>query len=188
MPSHKILPEADGKSGNYKLKELFITEGGEMIITFEVLGEPVAKGRPKFFRRGNYTGTYTPPKTEQAEYDFKVQSLKYKPAKLIEEAITLDIVIYRSIPKSMSKKKRQLINEGKLFPITRPDCDNYGKLVMDAMNKIFWKDDSQIVKLDIKKYYSDNPKIKIALMWKEDVDEVEIIIKGGDGSEKEKER
>ena len=46
---------------------------------FEVMGTPVAKGRPKFARRGNFVSTYTPEKT--VNYENLVQLDKY-PKKL----------------------------------------------------------------------------------------------------------
>lgn len=43
------------------------------------------------------------------------------------------------------------------YPAVKPDCDNLGKLVADAGNKIIWKDDAQIVRMTIEKEYSDSP-------------------------------
>ena len=79
-----------------------------MKISFIVYGEPVAKGRPRFFRHGNHVQTCTPEKTEIAEHDFKFQSIQHKPGKPILDPVILDIRIYRSIPKSMSKKRQIL--------------------------------------------------------------------------------
>jgi Holliday junction resolvase RusA-like endonuclease len=36
-------------------------------ISFTIPGEPVAKGRAKFARRGNFVTTYTPDKTARYE-------------------------------------------------------------------------------------------------------------------------
>ncbi len=114
------------------------------MISFTIHGEPVAKGRAKFCVRGGHAMAYTPAKTRVAEGDFRSQSLPYKPKELITGAISLSIVIYKAIPKSFSKKKVILAGAGEISPITRPDFDNYAKLVCDAMNGIFWKDDAQI--------------------------------------------
>ena len=135
-----------------------------MKICFTVLGEPIAKGRPKFFRRGEFMGTYTPNKTKTAENDFLKQALLSSPDKPIGGAISLDLKIYRSIPKSFSNKKKRLVDHGILLPTTKPDIDNYAKLVLDAMNSIFWNDDKQVVRLSAVKQYSSNPRIEVELI------------------------
>jgi hypothetical protein len=47
-------------------------------------------------------------------------------------------------------------------PTTKPDADNVAKL-LDALNKIVWADDAQIVALHVFKHYSDRPRIEIAI-------------------------
>ena len=47
-------------------------------------------------------------------------------------------------------------------PTTKPDADNVAKL-LDALNKIVWADDAQIVALHIFKHYSDRPRIEISI-------------------------
>lgn len=68
-----------------------------------------------------------------------------------------------SIPKSMTKKNRQLIEEGKLHPTKKPDLDNVAKIVLDSLNGIAYSDDSQIVKLNVEKHYSENPRVEVTL-------------------------
>ena len=50
-----------------------------------------------------------------------------------------------------------LRNDVPIFNAHKPDIDNLLKFVMDAMNGVFYKDDSQIVDVDIKKQYSNTP-------------------------------
>ncbi len=71
--------------------------------------------------------------------------------------------IYRQIPKSTSKKRRKLKNERVIRPIVKPDIDNYTKGILDSLNGIVWKDDSQVVSLIANKYYSDNPRVEIQI-------------------------
>jgi len=40
-------------------------------------------------------------------------------------------------------------------PIGRPDIDNLVKLVLDALNKIAWDDDAQVVDIAARKLYED---------------------------------
>jgi len=136
-------------------------------ITFTVYGEPVAKGRPKFFRRGNFVGTYTPKKTADAETDFKTQALSRRPCKPVTGQVDLEVSFFRPIPKSFSKRKRLDALDGRIAPITRPDVDNYVKLICDAMNGIFWVDDAQIVCMRVHKKYSDTPRTEVTMTYEE---------------------
>lgn len=109
---------------------------------------PVSKGRPRFCRKGKFTMAYTDKQTIEAETNFKAQASHYKPLKPIEGPIRLTLTFASIKPKSKPKKVR--------YWTTRPDLDNYIKLVEDAMNKIFWVDDSQIVEIQATKIYADN--------------------------------
>ena len=133
------------------------------MIKFTIYGEPVPKGRPKFTVRGGYAIAYTPKKTREAETNLRVQALPFKPDKPLEGAIILTVTIYRSIPKSFSKKKIEMAENGILRPVTRPDVSNYLKGIEDAFNKIMWNDDSQIVRIIAGKYYSNRPRIEIEI-------------------------
>lgn len=81
--------------------------------------------------------------------------------KPLDGPISALIKIYRQIPKSTSKKDRQAISQGTKRPLTKPDATNYAKGIEDALNGIIYKDDSQIVDLQIQKYYSDNPRVEL---------------------------
>jgi Holliday junction resolvase RusA-like endonuclease len=132
-------------------------------ISFTFYGIPVSKGRPKFCVRGGHAIAYTPKVTREAEDDFCTQALRFRPKEIIAEAIKLHIWVFKPTPKSFSKKKAGLAEEQKIVPITRPDFDNYAKLVCDSLNGIFWKDDAQIVDCRISKRYSKTPKVTVEL-------------------------
>lgn len=51
----------------------------------------------------------------------------------------------------------------KLVPQKKPDIDNIAKLVLDAMNKFAFKDDTQITKLEVEKKYGNEEKIVIKI-------------------------
>ena len=67
------------------------------------------------------------------------------------------------IPKSTSKKKHQLMAIGAIQHTKKPDADNVAKAICDALNKIAYVDDSQIVSLEVNKYYSDVPRAEITI-------------------------
>lgn len=81
-------------------------------------------------------------------------------------ALALSVRVYRSIPKSFSKKKQALAEAGIIKPITKPDMDNYIKGIKDALKSVCWKDDSQIVtyREPFGKFYSETPRIEIEVM------------------------
>lgn len=134
-----------------------------MNIKFTVYGEPVAKGRSRFFRRGNFVQTYTPKETERGEYDLKLQALKHKPEEPLGGPVVMVIRIFKQTLKSFSRKRADLAEHGLFRPDTKPDWDNYGKLVSDALNGIFYRDDSQVVDCRVMKYYSKTPRIEIEI-------------------------
>ena len=47
---------------------------------------------------------------------------------------------------------------GTLWPTGKPDGDNMVKLYSDSLNKIVWRDDSQIVRLRFEKRYGAYPE------------------------------
>ena len=44
-------------------------------------------------------------------------------------------------------------------PTVKPDVDNVVKSVLDALNKLIYKDDSQVTDLLVHKYYSEEEKL-----------------------------
>lgn len=133
------------------------------MVSFTIPGNPVAQGRPRAARRGNRIMMYDPkPSKDYKEYVANIAK-EYAPEEPTEAALGVQMKIYREIPKSTTKKDRKLINEGLKRPVVRPDASNYAKGIEDALSGIIYKDDSQIVDLHIKKYYSDNPRVEIKI-------------------------
>lgn len=66
-------------------------------------------------------------------------------------------------PKSISKKKRAEMLEGKIWPAKKPDSDNIAKVVLDALNGIAYHDDTQIIKLVVTKAYSEEAHLSVTL-------------------------
>jgi Holliday junction resolvase RusA-like endonuclease len=133
-----------------------------MEIKFVVPGQPVAKQRPKFARRGNFVSTYTPEKTVNEEkriqgYAREAMSLMGASVRPIE----LSLHFCMTIPASWSKKRRLMASQGLIKPTSKPDLDNCVKLISDALNEKCWKDDAQVIRLIVQKDYSDNQRVVI---------------------------
>lgn len=126
-----------------------------MIYEFEVIGDIKGKERPRI---NTYTCTaYTPNNTKDYEnlikQYFKIKYPRYVP---LENRVSVKIMAYFKIPKSTTKKDKALIEEGKLSPTKKPDIDNIVKIILDALNKMAFKDDNQITKLEIEKFYTED--------------------------------
>jgi Holliday junction resolvase RusA-like endonuclease len=134
------------------------------MIQFTVQGEAVAQGRPRFAHtKKGRTVTYDPIKSRNFKQYVKLVASQHAPKKLIEGPILLEVDVYRSIPKSFSKKKTSEAIEGRIRPVTRPDADNFVKTIKDALSKVIWKDDSQVVSMIVHKWYSDSPRVEITI-------------------------
>ena len=89
------------------------------------------------------------------------QLLPIKPPKPLESNLKVTIWAYFQTPKSWSKKKQKEV-EG-LYRAKNPDVDNIFKIYADAMNGYIYKDDRQIVRGQVVKYYSMEPKTVITV-------------------------
>ena len=56
-----------------------------------------------------------------------------------------------------------LVLQKVIRPTVKPDLDNLDKAVMDALNKVAYKDDSQIVAKVSKKHYAEVPNVTIVI-------------------------
>ena len=135
-----------------------------MKVSFVIPGPPKGKGRPRFARVGNYVRTYTPDSTESYE---ELIRWAYKQARggKFEKDVPIDVRVfaYYPIPESASKKKKGAMIDQILRPTKKPDFDNVGKCVADAVNKIAYHDDAQIVDFQFRKFYSTNPRVVVVM-------------------------
>ena len=133
-----------------------------MIYEFEVEGEITGKARPKI---NTYTGqAYTPTKTKDYENLVKQYfKIKYPKYETLEGRLFVKIVAYFNIPRNTSKKNTALMLDGSISPTKKPDIDNIVKIVLDSMNKMAFKDDNQITKLEVEKIYSEKEKIYVRI-------------------------
>ena len=125
---------------------------------------PVAKGRPKFARRGNFVTAYTPKKTLAAESNILAQAIAYKPAEPFQNRVSMQITFFMPIPAGMKKSERALADVEDMIHTKKPDKDNLEKNLWDALNGVFWRDDSIIWKSTSEKRYSPNPRIEILII------------------------
>ena len=133
-----------------------------MKITFTVPGQPQGKARARVSTFGGFARAYTPEKTQMYENFIKVCYLDGNSPKL-QGALNLTVTAVYSIPKGFSLKKRKQALNGEIKPQTKPDLDNVFKVVCDALNKIAYDDDKQIVQMFGSKFYGESPYLKIEI-------------------------
>lgn len=133
-----------------------------MIYEFEVPGKITGKGRPRVNTQTAIA--YTPAKTK--EYEELVKQyfiLKYRRINPLEGRIKISIKAYMGISKNASKKQKEEMLKNMISPTKKPDIDNIAKIVLDALNKLAFKDDNQITKLEIEKVYAEEEKVCVKI-------------------------
>lgn len=126
---------------------------------FEVEGEVIGKGRPRFTKQGR---TYTPKKTLDYERAIK-RSYLNKYTYLSKKSIRIKICAYLEVAKSHSKVKKQKMLDNELQCTKKPDVDNIVKVVLDALNKVAYQDDTQVVEVIAIKRWSNESRLKVII-------------------------
>lgn len=135
-----------------------------MQIKFTIDGQPCSKQRPRFARQGKFVKTYNPKQTVEYENWVKLcYKTQVKHAELLCEPISVSIVAYFNIPKTFSKVKRKNAIEGLELPHNSKDVDNIAKIILDALNGIAYADDHYITDLQVRKRYSDVPRVEVEI-------------------------
>lgn len=144
------------------MQENLETKKSNKVFEFEVIEDIKGKARP---RVNTYTcKAYTP--TDTKDYEnlikqyFKIKYPRYEP---LEGRISVKIIAYFKIPKNTSKKNTEKMLKNEISPTKKPDIDNIVKIILDAMNKMAFKDDNQITKLEIEKVYSQEERIYVKI-------------------------
>lgn len=108
---------------------------------FYVPGKVLGKPRPRFAKTGR---VYTEKKFAQYE---RAIAAAYKAAggQLLLGPVQVDILIHRTLPASRPKKVEAEAD------MVKPDVDNVAKIVLDALNGVAYKDDSQVIRLKVAK-------------------------------------
>lgn len=124
-----------------------------MHMVILIPGEPQGKGRPRFWQ-GH---AVTPPSTR--DYEKLVGNCYY--GRKYEGAISIEIWAFMKVPKSASKKKRELMLTNRIRPTKKPDIDNIAKIILDGLQGKAFEDDKQVVEIRAHKVYSNEPKVAV---------------------------
>ena len=134
-------------------------------IRFSIPGQPMGKQRPRVVHNGSFSRAFTPKETVSYENLVRVMYREAAKGKRFadEDMLDVGVIAYYSIPKSTRKKKRKMMMEHKDRPGKKPDWDNNGKIICDSLNTVAYRDDSSIVDSQVRKFYSENPRVDVTI-------------------------
>ena len=129
-------------------------------LSFVVPGQPQAKQRPRWSGHHMYTAKET---VNFETYIKEMFVISYPDFIPLEGPLRMTIIARMMIPKSTSKKKAKLMTERIIRPDKKPDWVNISSAICDALEKLAYKNDSQIVTAVFHKFYSMRPRLEIEI-------------------------
>lgn len=139
---------------------------GEDVIQFTIPGEPQGKARARTFYSVSRSRTVSVTPEKTVMYENLIKQCAYNEMTdagdfWLSEPLSIRVVAYYGVPKSTTKSKRLAMLDGNIRPTKKPDADNVLKVVVDALNGVLYKDDTQIVNAQVQKFYSDTPRVEV---------------------------
>ena len=133
-------------------------------MMFTIPGPPVGKERPRVTGKR----TYTAPRTAAYEEWIRLHARNAR-VQMQEGPLKLTLVHAKQVPASWSKKRKAAALAG-IYATGMPDLDNVVKAILDGLNRIAWRDDSQVAVIAASRVYVSNPSsvtVEIDSLWKE---------------------
>lgn len=125
------------------------------MISFDLYGDPTPQKRARHSRINGRIRTFNPQKSEREQIQWQIKSqFKEDPFTI---PLALDMIFLMPIPESSSGIKKKQMANGLIAHTKKPDLDNLAKFILDAMNNLVFKDDSQVIEIRMKKIYSSKP-------------------------------
>lgn len=131
-------------------------------VRFVVYGRPVPKERPRVVNGHAYTPQKTRDAEERVGFAYRSAYHGFKFGKGVP--LKMEVEFTYEVPKSASKRLKERMEAGEVFPVGKPDVDNILKLVQDSGNGLIWHDDSQIVEVEARKVYGREYKTEIRIV------------------------
>lgn len=135
------------------------------MVIYEIYGNPTPWAAPQ--KSGNRF--YSPKSKEKEQAIWQVKAKKNHPT--FTGALRVDIIFYRSIPKSTSGIRRKQMLSGLIYPICKPDRSNMLKFAEDVLQGAgVIANDSQIVQGETRKLYGLEAKTVIHIQELSEMD------------------
>ena len=131
-----------------------------MAITFSIPGDPVPQPRPRFTRGGGFPRAYVPPKHPVHAYRQAVAAAA-RAAGLTETGEPLNVVIDAVFGRPKSHMTKAGVKPT-APTLPRPDVDNIGKAVLDALQDVIG-DDTNVSRLVVEKSYGPEARTTVRI-------------------------
>lgn len=127
-------------------------------IRFFAHGIPKGQPRPKAFSRGGRAGVYDPGTAEGWKGQVALAAKDKRPQEPWDGPIEMILEFRFPRPKwhyGTGKNSGAVKWSSPMYVTGKPDSDNLAKAVLDAMTQLgFWRDDAQVARISIVKYYT----------------------------------
>ena len=134
------------------------------VLQFYAVGNPKAQPRVKAFRRGNHAGVYDPGTADDWKLIVGCAARSSWNRVQFDGPLRLAILFVMQRPKSHLNRHGDVRPNAPAWHESKPDADNLAKAVMDAMTALgVWRDDSQVVQLEVSKVYGARPGALVVL-------------------------
>lgn len=128
-------------------------------LTFEVPGKVRGKGRPRFTKFG---APYTDKNTVAYEKLIQASYLKFT-SYISQNSVRISMYVCFAPNKTDTKKNKLIKLKNSLWPSKKPDIDNVIKVVLDALNKVAYSDDTQVNEIHVIRHWCEEEKLVICL-------------------------
>lgn len=146
-------------------------------ISFFVPGNPQGKARPQsavvFKKDGSVARGasgravirhFTPTKTVNYEATIATYFRQTRSGPPFTCPVILVLEITQPVTDSWPKWKKAMCAQRRMLPVNKPDADNIEKAVKDALNRVAWMDDTQVVGSMKFKRFGDTPGVKVIIL------------------------
>lgn len=126
------------------------------ILACVIPGDPIAKKRPRFFRKGSFVGAYNDQQTEESRFLWEIKQQISPHFKPFEGPLRLTLIYVVKRPKAhfgTGKNANKIKPSAPIHCTNNKDLDNYIKFTLDCLNGVAFKDDRQVVEIKAKKVY-----------------------------------
>ena len=143
-------------------------------IVIELDGPPIAWARTRVNTAVRRSRFYTPKNQRDYATALVCKGRKAMGGRaLLIGPLSINVTARLPVPASWHRNKKARAVAGDVLPTSKPDWDNFAKLAGDALNCVVYCDDAQICKATVRKFYSENPGLRIEVSQIRDASEKE---------------
>lgn len=131
------------------------------LVVFDVVGKPEPQGSKRAFVRGGRAMIVESARNVGSWRRLVAdKAADVAPQTPMQLAVKVEIHFRLPVPKSAPKRRR-------LYAVKKPDVDKLARACLDAMTKVVYRDDSQIVDLHVTKQLAYDMPIGCAVIVQE---------------------